>query len=680
MVRASSLAGPGNWSEERSFTIVDTNQMSVWMIILLGFIGLTCIVLFSVLSSWVVLKKNRQPIPSVLEYVSMNPEYMPAYEPDDWEIERDRVEVYTNEELGKGGFGTVYGGHIVNLKSGVEKTPCAVKMVKTSASPRAKLEFLHEASVMKAFDCHHVVKLLGVVSIGSPTLVCMEYMPLKDLKNFLKSCRDDYEGDLPRRPMPTKPEVHLMACQIADGMAYLASKKYVHRDLASRNCLLAADKTVKLGDFGMTRDIYEADYYRMAGKKELPIRWMAPESIKDGVFDSQSDVWSFGVVLWEIVTLAEQPYCGLGNDQVCKYIMGGGTIDRPANCPEDLWTTMHMCWSWKAKSRPTFGELVDMLFGGIEDAKKPQFESHSFYLEEKNLAVQSSASAVVALEGTDGEEMIPLNPTGEKSGDKENSRGSGGGNGSARGAVGGRDNSGSDENKGSKESAIRFLPSIITSTFNKIPFFGVSPFGTSSSSGQRGSMASSNSPPVTTGSATIDFNGESGLNGTSVVSYRTTSTTSRTSTSTARTVLSLPNSTPVGETSFLGDAEERGHLQFDDTLDTTVTSLSPGSHHNSPPTRNGTSRNNLVVVNGFPEESSSRDVVSSHEQNNHSGNGSIHHHENSNSNGGIPGAGGGGSKDNSKTSVHSTSDGSKGSKVSNGSVVNGWNPHKTSIC
>lgn len=195
------------------------------------------------------------------------------------------------------------------MKSNTEEIPCAIKTVNENATDKERLSFLNEASVMKQFDTHHVVRLLGVVSRGQPTLVIMELMSNGDLKGYLRSHRPEYENgtDPPPQP-PTLRRILQMAIEIADGMAYLAAKKFVHRDLAARNCMVADDLTVKIGDFGMTRDIYETDYYRKGTKGLLPVRWMSPESLKDGVFTSSSDVFSYGVVLWEMATLASQPY------------------------------------------------------------------------------------------------------------------------------------------------------------------------------------------------------------------------------------------------------------------------------------------------------------------------------------------------------------------------------------
>ncbi|XP_063138513.1 insulin receptor-related protein isoform X2 [Rattus norvegicus] len=332
-VRATSLAGNGSWTDGVAFYITgpeeeDTGGLRILLTVTP--VGFMLLVMLAALGFFYSKKRN-----STL-YTSVNPEYFSAshmYVPDEWEVPREQIAII--RELGQGSFGMVYEGLARGLEAGEESTPVALKTVNELASARERVEFLKEASVMKAFKCHHVVRLLGVVSQGQPTLVIMELMTRGDLKSHLRSLRPEAENN-PGLPQPALSDMIQMAGEIADGMAYLAAKKFVHRDLAARNCMVSQDFTVKIGDFGMTRDVYETDYYRKGGKGLLPVRWMAPESLKDGIFTTHSDVWSFGVVLWEIVTLAEQPYQGLSNEQVLKFVMDGGVLEEQEDCPIQL--------------------------------------------------------------------------------------------------------------------------------------------------------------------------------------------------------------------------------------------------------------------------------------------------------------------------------------------------------
>lgn len=158
-----------------------------------------------------------------------------------------------------------------------------------------------------------------------------------------------------------------MAAQIADGMAFLEYNKFIHRDLAARNCMVANDMTVKIGDFGMSRQIYTGDYYRKGNKGEMPIRWMAPESLGEGIFTSQSDVWSYGVVIWEMMTLGLQPYAGKSNNEVMAHVLDGYTLNLPVFCPDVLASIVRLCWKWTASQRPKFLKIVESLDAYLDD-------------------------------------------------------------------------------------------------------------------------------------------------------------------------------------------------------------------------------------------------------------------------------------------------------------------------
>ncbi|KAA0719463.1 Insulin receptor [Triplophysa tibetana] len=403
-IRATSLAGNGSWTEPTHFYVQDLRvDPSNMLKIVIGPVICALLLLLMGGVGFFMFKKKQTEGPTGRLYTSPNPEYFSpdeVYEPDEWEVPREKVNLL--RELGQGSFGMVYEGIGKDIIKGESQTRVAVKTVNESASLRERIEFLNEASVMKAFSCHHVVRLLGVVSKGQPTLVVMELMTRGDLKSFLRSLRPDSENN-PGRPPPTLKEMIQMAAEIADGMAYLNAKKFVHRDLAARNCMVADDLTVKIGDFGMTRDIYETDYYRKGGKGLLPVRWMAPESLKDGVFTAHSDCWSFGVVLWEISTLAEQPYQGLSNEQVLKFVMDGGFLDRPENCADRVHSLMQMCWHYNPKMRPVFQEIIEMLREDLH----PSFQEVSFFYSEENKPPETEEFDM----DMENMESIPLDPS-----------------------------------------------------------------------------------------------------------------------------------------------------------------------------------------------------------------------------------------------------------------------------
>uniref|UniRef100_A0A673C765 Tyrosine-protein kinase receptor n=1 Tax=Sphaeramia orbicularis TaxID=375764 RepID=A0A673C765_9TELE len=376
-VRATSLAGNGSWTESIYF-YVPPPQHKLYLVIIIPII--VTFLIASLITILFFVNKKRANIfmdnafcvrcVDPLSYFVVT-----VYVPDEWEVAREKITMH--RELGQGSFGMVYEGIAKGVVKDEPETRVAIKTVNESASMRERIEFLNEASVMKEFNCHHVVRLLGVVSQGQPTLVIMELMTRGDLKSHLRSLRKENSTS---QVLPPLKKMIQMAGEIADGMAYLNANKFVHRDLAARNCMVAEDFTVKIGDFGMTRDIYETDYYRKGGKGLLPVRWMSPESLKDGVFTTMSDVWSFGVVLWEIATLAEQPYQGMSNEQVLRFVMEGGLLDKPDNCPDMLFELMRMCWQYNPKMRPSFLEIIS----SIKEELDPPFREMSFFYSEEN--------------------------------------------------------------------------------------------------------------------------------------------------------------------------------------------------------------------------------------------------------------------------------------------------------
>lgn len=156
----------------------------------------------------------------------------------------------------------------------------------------------------------------------------------------------------------------LIAVDVAKGCKYLEENRFIHRDIAARNCLLTTKgpgRVVKIADFGMSRDVYRSDYYRKGGKAMLPIKWMPPEAFLDGIFTSKTDVWSFGVLLWEIMSMGYMPYTGCANREVMQLVTSGGRLDPPANCPGPIYGIMTQCWHPTPEQRPTFATILERL-------------------------------------------------------------------------------------------------------------------------------------------------------------------------------------------------------------------------------------------------------------------------------------------------------------------------------
>ncbi|EAT37666.1 AAEL010374-PA, partial [Aedes aegypti] len=269
------------------------------------------------------------------------------------------------EELGEGAFGKVYKGELTQ-KDG-EKIFVAVKALKENASAKTQADFKREIELISDLKHDNIVCILGVVLKEEPLCMLFEYMAQGDLHEFLIANSPNEGKQL------TQLQFLLISQQICDGMEYLASHHYVHRDLAARNCLVGDNLTVKISDFGLSRDIYSSDYYRVQSKSLLPVRWMPSESILYGKFTTESDVWSFGVVLWEIYSYGLQPYYGYSNQEVINMVRARQLLPCPEACPSAVYSLMVECWHEQAVRRPTFPEIGHRLKIWYQAQKRSMF-------------------------------------------------------------------------------------------------------------------------------------------------------------------------------------------------------------------------------------------------------------------------------------------------------------------
>ncbi|XP_066490838.1 NT-3 growth factor receptor isoform X3 [Tiliqua scincoides] len=298
-----------------------------------------------------------------------NPQYFRqghnCHKPDTYVQHIKRRDIILKRELGEGAFGKVFLAECYNLSPTKDKMLVAVKALK-DPTLAARKDFQREAELLTNLQHDHIVKFYGVCGDGDPLIMVFEYMKHGDLNKFLRAHGPDAMILVDGQPRQAKGELGLsqmlhIASQIASGMVYLASQHFVHRDLATRNCLVGANLLVKIGDFGMSRDVYSTDYYRVGGHTMLPIRWMPPESIMYRKFTTDSDVWSFGVILWEIFTYGKQPWFQLSNTEVIECITQGRVLERPRVCPKEVYDIMLGCWQREPQQRLNIKEIYKIL-------------------------------------------------------------------------------------------------------------------------------------------------------------------------------------------------------------------------------------------------------------------------------------------------------------------------------
>ncbi|XP_054984278.1 focal adhesion kinase 1 isoform X11 [Sorex araneus] len=319
----------------------------------------------------------------------------------DYEIQRERIEL--GRCIGEGQFGDVHQGVYMSPEN--PALAVAIKTCKNCTSDSVREKFLQEASgehlqrvprcdcaphlpavTMRQFDHPHIVKLIGVIT-ENPVWIIMELCTLGELRSFLQV----------RKHSLALASLILYAYQLSTALAYLESKRFVHRDIAARNVLVSSNDCVKLGDFGLSRYMEDSTYYK-ASKGKLPIKWMAPESINFRRFTSASDVWMFGVCMWEILMHGVKPFQGVKNNDVIGRIENGERLPMPPNCPPTLYSLMTKCWAYDPSRRPRFTELKAQLSAILEEEKVQQ---------EERLRMESRRQVTVSWDSAGPDEAPP---------------------------------------------------------------------------------------------------------------------------------------------------------------------------------------------------------------------------------------------------------------------------------
>ncbi|CAK9818713.1 ALK tyrosine kinase receptor [Anthophora plagiata] len=278
------------------------------------------------------------------------------------QIPRDYITLV--KPLGQGAFGEVFQGIYKYRRN--EEHPVAVKTIPSSSRPQTETDFMMEALIMSKFNHPNIVHFIGVSFDKNPKYIVLELLAGGNLKNFLREERPRAD----RSTSLTMLDLIMCGYDVANGCKYMEEARFIHRDIAARNCLLTCKgpgRIVKIADFGMAKDIYRSDYYRKGGKAMLPIKWMPPESFLDGIFTTKTDVWAFGVLLWEIMSFGYIPYTGCTNREAMAMVTSGGRLEKPAGCPDPIYGIMTRCWHPRPEDRPSFATIVERIGYCLQD-------------------------------------------------------------------------------------------------------------------------------------------------------------------------------------------------------------------------------------------------------------------------------------------------------------------------
>lgn len=266
--------------------------------------------------------------------------------------------------LGDGSIGRIYTADYTGSRDGRTFTACvAVKAIIEKATQKQIKDFVREAETRANFKHENILALIGVISKEEPLSLIYEYFEYGDLHEYLLKHSPNFsdahaDGDC--EPLEYA-DLLVIATQIASGMSYLSTHAFVHKDLAARSCLVGDSGIIKITDISGLSDMYASDYYRAPGCQPLPVRWMSPESISHSSFSTASDVWSYGVLLWEVFSYGSRPYFGLSNFQAMERICDFECLVLPEGCPIAIFNIMERCWMNDANSRPTFVEVYNQL-------------------------------------------------------------------------------------------------------------------------------------------------------------------------------------------------------------------------------------------------------------------------------------------------------------------------------